>query len=122
MAVNSGGIVDKTHPLDPLSADEIRHVAAALRAAKEVGAGWRFASIELAEPAKDQLAAASETGERTAEAVCWDTRDGQAYRARVELPAGTVASWSRLPDGQEPNMTVDEWHECDEMLRRHPRL
>jgi primary-amine oxidase len=122
MAVNSGGIVDKTHPLDPLSADEIRHVAAALRAAKEVGPGWRFASIELAEPAKDQLAAAIETGARTAEAVCWDTRDGQAYRARVELPAGTVASWSRLPDGQEPNMTVDEWHECDEMLRRHPRL
>jgi primary-amine oxidase len=133
-----------THPLDPLTADEIRHVATVLRAQKGVGAGWRFASIELAEPAKDQLAAAIETGARAAEAVCWDTRDGQAYRARVALSGedgdgagrdaagrdaagrdaadGGVTSWVRLPDGAEPNMTVDEWHECDEMLRQHPRL
>jgi primary-amine oxidase len=110
------------HPLDPLTADEIRSVAATLRAAKGVGPGWRFASIELAEPAKDELATAIETGARAAEAVCWDTRDGRAFRARVRLPEGTVGSWDRLPDGQEPNMTVDEWHECDEMLRRHPRL
>jgi primary-amine oxidase len=115
------------HPLDPLSAGEIRSVAAALRAQKGVGPGWRFASIELAEPPKDELAAAIASGARAAEAVCWDTRDGQAYRARVtlsgaEMADGAVTGWARLPDGQEPNMTVDEWHECDEMLRRHPRL
>ena len=43
------------HPLDPLSAAEIRHVAAALRARKGVDPGWRFASIDLAEPAKEDL-------------------------------------------------------------------
>ena len=42
-----------THPLDPLSADEIRQAAAILRRDRGVGERWRFASIELREPAKD---------------------------------------------------------------------
>jgi primary-amine oxidase len=109
------------HPLDPLSAAEIRHVATTLRARKAVGDGWRFASIELAEPAKDQLQAAVTSGARAAMAICWDTRDGRAYRATVALPGGDLTSWEHLP-GQQPAMTVDEWHECDEMLRHHPLL
>ena len=32
-----------------------------------------------------------------------------------------VAAWEHQPDGQ-PNMTVDEFHECDETLRRDPRV
>ena len=42
-----------SHPLDPLSADEIRQAAAILRRDRKIGDGWRFASIELKEPAKD---------------------------------------------------------------------
>jgi primary-amine oxidase len=114
------------HPLDPLSAAEIRQVAVTLREQQRVADGWRFASIELAEPAKDELAAALAAGTRAATVICWNTRDGQAYRAAVTLPGGpesgaTVASWEHVP-GHQPAMTVDEWHECDEMLRRHPQL
>ena len=43
------------HPLDPLSAEEIRRVSAIVRRDRGVGAGWRFASIELKEPAKAEL-------------------------------------------------------------------
>ena len=43
------------HPLDPLTAAEFRQVVAVLRRDRGVGAGWRFASIELAEPPKDAL-------------------------------------------------------------------
>ena len=53
--------------------------------------------------------------------VCWDRADGQARRATVSLTGDNVTSWEDLP-GQQPNMTVDEWHECDEMLRAHPAL
>ena len=53
--------------------------------------------------------------------VCWDRTDGQAYRAVVSLTGDDVTQWEHLP-GQQPNMTVDEWHECDEMLRAHPAL
>ncbi|HXB50476.1 MAG TPA: primary-amine oxidase [Streptosporangiaceae bacterium] len=109
------------HALDPLSADEIGQVAAALLAAKGVDDHWRFGSIELSEPAKDELKGGADGIVRKAQAVCWNTADGQAYRAVVTVPGGEIAHWQHLP-GVQPNMTVDEWHECDEMLRRHPAL
>ncbi|HUB41867.1 MAG TPA: primary-amine oxidase [Streptosporangiaceae bacterium] len=109
------------HPLDPLSADEISQVAGALLAAKGVDDHWRFGSIELSEPAKEELKADADGIVRKAQVVCWNTADGQAYRALVTLPDGELAHWELLP-GVQPNMTVDEWHECDEMLRRHPAL
>jgi primary-amine oxidase len=111
------------HPLDPLTADEISLVTAAFLARKGVSAGWRFASIELIEPAKDELGAGPEPADvlRRAQVVCWNTADGQAYRGTVELPSGQVTGWQQLP-GVQPNMTVDEWHECDHMLREHPAL
>jgi len=114
------------HPLDPLSAAEISRAAAIVRRGRGVGDGWRFASIELKEPAKADLAAleSGETVGREALVVCWNRGDGQAYRAVVSLTGdavteGAVTAWQHLP-GQQPNMTVDEWHECDAMLRAHP--
>ena len=121
MPVNEGMPV--THPLDPLSAEEIRKAAAIVRRDRGVGDGWRFASIELKEPAKADLQAL-ESGEmvrRQALVVCWNRGDGQAYRAAVSLTGDEVTVWEHLP-GQQPNMTVDEWHECDLMLRSHPAL
>ncbi len=111
------------HPLDPLTAEEIRQVATILRRRQGIGAGWRFASIELKEPGKDasQTPGAGQPGRREALAVCWNTGDGRAYRAVVSLADAAVTAWEHLP-GQQPNMTVDEWHECDEMLRSHPLL
>jgi primary-amine oxidase len=126
------------HPLDPLTAPEIRQVAAAVRRGHAAGPAWRFASIELAEPVKEAHAAgppAAGAVPRAAEAVCWNREDGQAYRALVALPAAgaaapeagaaapgaRVTSWEHLP-GEQPNMTTDEWHEADEMLRAHPQL
>jgi primary-amine oxidase len=109
-----------SHPLDPLTAGEIRQVAQIVRRDRELGDSWRFASIELAEPSKDALAAGQVTS-REAIAVGWDRADGQAYRARVSLTADAVTSWQHLP-GQQPNMTTDEWHECDQLLRVHPEM
>ncbi len=111
------------HPLDPLTAAEFRQVAAVLRRDRQVGASWRFASVELNEPDKTALRAHL-TGTliaRSAIAVCWNRATGQAYRAVVSLADDNVTSWQDLP-GQQPNMTIDEWHEADEMLRRHPQL
>jgi primary-amine oxidase len=112
-----------THPLDPLSAEEIRQAAAAVRRDRGVGDRWRFASIELKEPAKADLSAleSGELARRDALVVCWNRADGQAYRATVSLSGGKVTAWEHLP-GQQPNMTVDEWHECDVMLRSHPAV
>ena len=113
------------HPLDPLTADEFRQVASVLRRDRGVGDRWRFASIELREPAKESLTVRYDgTGApvpREALAVCWDRDTGLAYRAVVSLAGDAVVSWDELP-GQQPNMTVDEWHECDVLLHGDPRL
>ncbi|WP_222849527.1 primary-amine oxidase [Trebonia kvetii] len=112
-----------SHPLDPLTADEIRRVAGIVRRDRGVGEGWRFASIELREPDKTDLPALDEgrLDRREAIVVCWNRADGQAYRAVVSLTGDAVSDWEHLP-GQQPNMTVDEWHECDAMLRSHPAV
>jgi primary-amine oxidase len=111
------------HPLDPLSADEIRAAAAILRREQGVGERWRFASIELREPSKDVVRdfGAGDAIRREALVICWNRDDGQVYKARVELGEERVAGWEHQPDGQ-PNMTVDEFHECDETLRGDPRV
>ena len=110
------------HALDPLTADEIREVAAILGRDRGVAPPrWRFASIELIEPPKAMLGPPGGLPRRDALAVCWNREDGHAYRAVISLADGAVTGWEELP-GQQPNMTVDEWHECDEMLRAHPKL
>jgi primary-amine oxidase len=112
-----------THPLDSLTAGEISKAAAIVRRDRGVGDGWRFASIELREPHKADLPALEDGRlvRREALVVCWNRADGQAYRGTVSLTGNEVSNWEHLP-GQQPNITVDEWHECDEMLRAHPDL
>ena len=84
-----------THPLDPLTADEIRQAAAIVRRDRGVGDGWRFASIELKEPAKDGPGGARvrrSGARREALVVCWNRADGQAYRATVSLTGDEVTA------------------------------
>jgi primary-amine oxidase len=50
------------HPLDPLNGDEFRAVVSILERDHGVGNGWRFASIELAEPDKAELQAFDDGG------------------------------------------------------------
>ncbi len=111
------------HPLDPLSTEEFRQVAAIVRRDQGVGERWRIASIELREPSKDVVRGwgPGDEGEREARVVCWNREDGKAYKALVSLTADAVVSWTHEPDGQ-PNMTVDEVHECDVAMRREPQV
>src|SRR5215210_2177048 len=107
------------HPLDPLSADEIRLVAGALRSEHGVGEGWRFALIELREPEK----AALKAGDPPREAVVhlWNRAERMAYRAVVSVDDDRVLEMAALP-GAQPNITIDEYHEADVALRNDPRV
>ncbi|MGZ4172061.1 MAG: primary-amine oxidase, partial [Solirubrobacteraceae bacterium] len=111
------------HPLDPLTAEEIRRAAAVLRRDRGVDGRWRFASIELHEPPKEVVRSwqPGDDPEREARVVCWNRDDGRAYKAGVSLTRDAVVTWAHEPDGQ-PNMTVDEVHECDAAMRREPRV
>ena len=100
-----------------------RRRPAILRRDQGVGERWRFASIELREPSEATVRdfAAGDPIEREAVVICWNRDDGNVYKARVALGDDRVVAWEHQPDGQ-PNMTVDEFHECDEALRRDPRV
>jgi len=108
------------HPLDPLSAEEFRQVVAVLRRDRGVDEAWRFASIELKEPAKDAVrdldrGAGPPTPAREARVVCWSRTEQVTHRALVSLTEDSVLAWTEIP-GEQPNMTVDEWHEAQHIL------
>ena len=111
------------HPLDPLTADEIRAAVAIVRRDREVGDRWRFASIELREPSKATVREYTDGDpiDRAARIVCWDCDSESVYQGLVSLTEDRVVSWRLEPDGQ-PNMTNDEYYECDAALRRDPRV
>jgi primary-amine oxidase len=116
-------VPDVRHPLDPLTADEIRAAMEILRRERGLTERWRVASIELREPPKAQ-ARDHRPGDpipRAAVVVCWNRDDGQAYKAVVSLDGDRVAAWEHRP-GEQPNMTVDEFREVDAALRAHPAV
>jgi primary-amine oxidase len=94
-----------THPLDPLTAEEIRTAAALVRAQPGVTDRWRFASIDLKEPPKQALGARTPLP-REAEVVGWSRDDGTAFKGVVSLTDGRVVAWEPLP-GEHPPMTPD---------------
>jgi primary-amine oxidase len=120
------------HPLDPLSADEFATAAAILRREHGVQAaeppsaelGWRFASIELAEPTKAELRVFARDGaapDRRATVICLNRTTNATYKSVVSLSADRVESFEHVP-GVQANFTVDEFVECDRVLRAHPEV
>lgn len=110
------------HPLDPLSADEFTAVADILRRSRGVGTGWRITSIEMLEPSKAELAGFAAAGTRPARravALCLDRTANATYKSVVSLSDHRIESFEHIP-GVQANFTVDEFAECDQMLRAHP--
>ena len=109
-----------THPLDPLTSEEFRATAAILRRDQSLTDAWRFASIELREPAKSDVKAwqPGNPVPRRSFAVLWDRSTNQTYEAVVDLTGDGVESWTHIP-GACPNFTVDEYHEVDHALHEH---
>ena len=100
-----------------MTADEIRAAVGLLRAQGHAGPGWRIASVELREPAKDVVRSftAGDEIQREAIVVCWDRSDGVTYKALVSLTDEKVLSWLAFP-GQQANATIDEYHEVEAVV------
>ena len=109
------------YPLDPLSAQEIRAAAAAVRRDRATSDGWRFSTIDLHEPSKQELEA-QPAPQRIADIAGFDRADGRAFKGTMSLAEDRVTSWEQLEPGQHPSMTVADYHEADVALRRNPRM
>jgi primary-amine oxidase len=114
------------HPLDPLTADEIRQTAALVRAHQDWDDWWRFASIDLVEPAKQDLLQwqtqnPTHSLPRRAMAVIWNRANNNTYEVVADLSLGAVESRRHIP-GVTPNFTVDEFYEAGAVIGKHPEV
>ena len=97
------------HPLEPLSAEEIRGVVAALRTSGRVDDGTRFSTITVDEPAKEEIAAFEATGraERRARALIVPGPACSLVEAVVAVADGRVVGWEERT-GVRPALLFEE--------------
>jgi primary-amine oxidase len=86
-----------------------------------VGARVRFIVVTLQEPPKAEVLAhrLGEAWDRQASLVLLDNADGATYEAVVSLARSEVLRWTPVP-GVQPSITLDEFFECEEALKRDP--
>ena len=106
------------HPLEPLTADELRHAVSLLRESGKVTPTTRFISVSLKEPAKEKVHAGAET-HRAAFAVLFDNATNSCFEAAVCLHHKKVIAWRHVP-GVQPTMTADEMIECEQAVLNDP--
>jgi primary-amine oxidase len=106
------------HPLDPLTADEIKRAASILRDAQHLPSEVLFSTLVLNEPAKE-LVLADKPSPREAFAVVYDHKANETHEAVVDLAAGQVKSWKHVP-GAQPNIALEEFEIVQDFVRADP--
>ena len=110
-----------SHPLDQLSRAEISRATAILKDGPAAAESFRFISVEMREPSKEDLRNGTVTA-READAVLIDRAEGRAFSAIVDLDAGLVTEWTKLASGVQPPFMLDEFAECEENCKKDPRV
>jgi primary-amine oxidase len=107
-----------SHPLEPLTEEEIRAAADILRSQRDLNDSYRFASMALHEPPKERVLdfRAGDAVDREAFAVLLDKSDGLAYEAVVSLTDEQVRSWKHIP-GVHPPVMQEEFLECERVVK-----
>jgi primary-amine oxidase len=110
------------HPLDPLSADEIRAATAILRSQAGLTPATRFVMISLAEPPKPPGLdfGRGPAPDRAALVITYDKAARLIHEAVVSLTAGSVVSRVAVPD-RFPSYIVEDMSPVEELVRSDPR-
>jgi primary-amine oxidase len=108
------------HPLDPLTADEIRTAVAIVKKAQDLGDEARFPLITLREPSKRGVLAFQEGDpiDRDAFVVVLGG-SGATYEALVSLNDEKVRTW-RLVPGAQPSLTLEEIFLVEDIVKASP--
>jgi primary-amine oxidase len=112
-----------SHPLEPLTAQEVQLAVALLKDAGKVTPTTRFVSVSLKEPDKAFVHAftGQEPISREAFAVLFDNGTNSCYETAVSLTERKLLSWQHIP-GVQPTMTVDEQIECEQAVLASPEF
>ncbi|KAG7372128.1 copper amine oxidase [Nitzschia inconspicua] len=123
---NFSTVLTAPHPLDPLSADEITHAAAAVR--NHLGLSpdntvqhLRFVSVSLNEPPKKDYIQGNKTP-RKAEIVALNPVTGIASEYKVDLDAGRVVDAKDLPKGVQPLLTPEDCDLAEAIVQSSPEV
>jgi primary-amine oxidase len=109
------------HPLDPLASWEMRAAVDALRAAGRMSGRARVVQVALHEPPKDEVLAFEDRQDfrREAAVVVLEPGEGITYEALVDLAAAQLLDWRPVPGAKAP-VTLDEYAECERIVRSDP--
>ncbi|MEX2080460.1 MAG: tyramine oxidase, partial [Dehalococcoidia bacterium] len=110
-----------THPLDPLTADEITRAAAIVQADSRLSPDHAVITVQLAEPPKDVVRdhRPGAPWDRQAFVIVRDRTRRATCEATVSLESGAILSW-REPTLGMPRLTLSELFAADEVIRAHP--
>src|SRR5207249_3615113 len=98
------------HPLDPLTADEMRTAVQALKSSGRLPEGAFFPSLTLHEPPKQEVLAfqPGKPFRREAVAVVLDRPHNHTFEGLVDLGARRLLAWKEIPNVQPP-LIIEEY-------------
>ena len=107
-----------THPLEPLSAQEIQQAVLILKAQPRFSQNTRIISVMLSEPAKNLVYSwtGGEAPDREAAAVLFDNVTNSISNALLNLSTKSLVTCTAGPAGAQPTLSMDEQVECEQAV------
>src|SRR5262245_9230578 len=92
-----------THPLDPLSQEEVTAAVQVLKSAGKLSPAMRFPNLTLNEPPKAEVLAfkPGQQFRREAVSTLYDREKNQTFEGVIDLRTKKLASWRKL-EGVNP--------------------
>jgi primary-amine oxidase len=111
-----------THPLDPLSAEEISHAVKILRSLPNFPKAALFSTVVLNEPPKEEVLHYKGEAKfrREAFAIVFDRMKNKTFEAVVDVNSDKMISWKEIPDVQ-PLVFVSEYDVVPDLVKADPR-
>ncbi len=101
------------HPLEPLTANEMKTAVGIIRDQKKIGSEYRYISVALKEPSKEKIKTALH--DREAHVVLYDSKRKMAIDAELSITGKTIEQWKEVP-GVQPTLAVDEQIACEQAV------
>lgn len=110
-----------SHPLDPLSAQELSLAIEVIRRERHLDDRALFEQVRLNEPSKQTVRHFSPGGsiEREAFAVVLDRNAAKTFEALVSLNTASLKSWVHVP-GVQACILAEECEEMADQVKSHP--
>ncbi|MCW5559323.1 MAG: hypothetical protein KIT22_16025, partial [Verrucomicrobiae bacterium] len=117
ICLRSPAVIAATHPLEPLSTDELRSAVEVVLSQGKVPTNAFFPIVALREPPKGLLLQWQPGAELAREAfvTAYDLPAHRTYEGIVDLNARRLVSWALVP-GAEPLQTTAEFMEGQRLL------